>query len=136
VVKTVSCVIYTLRVSCTNSNQALNKAWAENIHYQNIIDSAAGCVFLSVPHHGAALAYWAKNAATIMKALSGHGNNKLVRAISKSSDEWKKVDWHFAFRAANLSIATVFETQTMSGIMVSPCASSNSIIQMNHRSQR
>ncbi|UKZ69711.1 uncharacterized protein TrAtP1_010715 [Trichoderma atroviride] len=94
---------------------ALNKAWTENFHYQNIVDKAAGCVFLSVPHQGADLA---KNAATIVTALSGHGNNKLVKAIMRSSEEWRKVGQEFVFRTANISIATVFETQKTNGMMV------------------
>ncbi|PTB35607.1 hypothetical protein M441DRAFT_74099 [Trichoderma asperellum CBS 433.97] len=97
---------------------AFNKAWVENIHYQNIVDRAAGCIFLSVPHRGADLARWARNAATIMRALSGLGNKRLVRAISRSSEEWKKVGWDFVFRTADISIATVFETQLTGGIMV------------------
>ncbi|UKZ94482.1 uncharacterized protein TrAFT101_009353 [Trichoderma asperellum] len=53
-----------------------------------------------------------------MRALSGLGNKRLVRAISRSSEEWKKVGWDFVFRTADISIATVFETQLTGGIMV------------------
>lgn len=42
----------------------------------------------------------------------------------RSSDEWKKVGWDFVFRTANISIATVFETQLTRGMMVSLCAPS------------
>lgn len=54
-----------------------------------------------------------------MRALSGLGNKRLVGAISRSSEEWKKVGWDFVFRTADISIATVFETQPTGGIMAS-----------------
>ncbi|KAL6900516.1 Alpha/Beta hydrolase protein [Trichoderma evansii] len=96
---------------------AFNKAWTENKYYQNIVDRAAGCVFLGVPNRGADLARWARNAATIM-SLSGFGNKRLVQAISRSSDEWKKVGWDFVFRTANILIVTIFETELTGGMMV------------------
>lgn len=81
-----------------------------------------------MPHRGADLARWARNAATLMKALSGLGNKRLVQAISRSSDEWKKVGWDFVFRTANIFIASIFETQLTGGTMVSLYTQSASYI--------
>ncbi|KAM0456633.1 hypothetical protein ACHAO4_003663 [Trichoderma viride] len=96
---------------------AINKAWTENMHYQNIVDKATGCIFLSMPHRDANLARWARHAATIMKALTGHGNKRLVLAISRSSNEWKRINQNFVFRAANMFIATFHETQPIGSMM-------------------
>lgn len=103
-----------------NFRQAFNKAWTEQVHFRNIVHKAAGCVFLGVPHRGADLARWARNAASIVSALAGRGNDRLASAISRSSIEWKKIGWDFVFRTANIHIATLFETMRTNGVTVSP----------------
>lgn len=121
-------VIWTPRYHALNIYQAINKAWTENMHYQNIVDKATGCIFLSMPHRDADLARWARHAATIMKALTGHGNKRLVLAISRSSNEWKRINQNFVFRAANMFIATFHETQPIGSMMVSLSAPSSSYV--------
>lgn len=63
-----------------------------------------------------------------MNVLTGRGNKRLVRAISRSSNEWKKVGSDFRFRATNIFIASFFETAQTGGKLVSLYAPSSSYI--------
>ncbi|PNP47922.1 hypothetical protein TGAMA5MH_00974 [Trichoderma gamsii] len=53
-----------------------------------------------------------------MNVLTGRGNKRLVRAISRSSNEWKKVGSDFRFRATNIFIASFFETAQTGGKLI------------------
>ncbi|KAK1237313.1 hypothetical protein MKX08_002938 [Trichoderma sp. CBMAI-0020] len=100
---------------------AFNKAKAEEDLYQNIIDRAAGCVFLGVPHRAANIAHWARNATATMDAQTGRRYEKTLWLISRSSEEWEKVgnvDSYFADHMASMTIGTVYDTKRTNGIMV------------------
>jgi hypothetical protein len=111
--------------------QALKKARAQETRYHNIVEKTAGCVFFSVPHRAADIAHWVRNSATFTEAPKGHRSRRLGWGVSKSSEEWEKIEkigCDFADSIPNIQIGTVYETQQTKGKVVSLYALSSSCV--------
>jgi len=102
--------------------QAMITAWNDSATYGPLLEKIYGLVFFGVPNRGAELAYWAGLPARLLNhALLGFaGNKSFLKALEKSSDEWRSISRDFVNRGAGLSsIRTFFETERLGNILVS-----------------
>lgn len=95
-------------------------AWANSHHYAEVLEKVKGCLFLSVPHRGADLAYWADVSARIVAPLTlgFAGNRRLLKSLKKNSKDWMRISNDFVHQGARLHFRTFFETRKLGDVVV------------------
>jgi hypothetical protein len=88
--------------------------------YGSLLERIKGLMFLSTPHRGADIAYWAGYAAKLTELLElGRGTNKSwVKGLKKNSKEFANISTQFIERAQYLRIRTFYETDRYLGELV------------------
>lgn len=91
--------------------------------YGDLLSHIHGIIFLGTPHRGSDLAWWATFAAEILKAgqlgLGRGTNTAYVEALKKNSAEFSHISQQWIERSETLQIRTFYETEKLSGILVS-----------------
>jgi hypothetical protein len=88
--------------------------------YGGLLSKVHGIVFLSTPHRGSDVAWWASFPAKLLKAAQlGTGTNTAhLKALTKRSEEFSCISQQWVERSQNLVIRTFFETDMLHGILV------------------
>ncbi|KAM7185523.1 hypothetical protein V8F20_011779 [Naviculisporaceae sp. PSN 640] len=100
--------------------EALNRAWTRHQNYEDILHAVKGCIFLGVPHRGAAIATWAKHATQLTKFLTFGfaGNTSFLGTLEPDSAEWIRISDDFVDRGRDLTLYTFYETKKTGNLMV------------------
>lgn len=89
--------------------------------YGDLLSKIHGVVFLGTPHRGSDLAWWATFAAEILRTVQlGTGTNThYVSALKRNSTEFANISQQWVERSEGVQIRTFFETERLSGVLVS-----------------
>lgn len=110
-----------IRIIDFSSLQAMILAQERSRLYGGLLSKVYGVVFLGTPHRGSDLAWWATFAAEIIRTVQlGMGTNThYVSALKRNSTEFANISQQWVERSENLQIRTFFETERLSGLLVS-----------------
>lgn len=101
--------------------KAMILAHERSLVYGHLLSKIHGVVFLGTPHRGSDSAWWATFAAQSLRTVQlGTGTNThYVSALKRNSTEFAHISQQWLERGAGVRIRTFFETERLSGIVVS-----------------